>query len=208
MSPAPTAKRETGGKGAFMRARMSKISRGIALHFLGFLAVLVGIAAAGTASAQGEWRVYRNPEQGLRILYPPQFTAKRLDLRPAEGTVVVQEWIREGGPDTIRLTVIDKPVGVSLREWITREAPGRFAPIRIAGRPAFVVEAVFEGQLSTDVYVTSPKSGAVINFTHTVRGITDWAGKPVIRVKNRYRNQLRDFWNMVESTKFERPEDE
>jgi hypothetical protein len=208
MSPAPTAKRETGGKGAIMRARKSEISRSIVLTILGFLAVVAGIAATGTATAQGEWRVYRNPAHGLRILYPPQFTAKRLDLRPAEGTVAVQEWTREGGPDTIRLTVIDKPAGMSLREWITRERPGRFAPIRIAGRPAFVVEAVFDGQLTTDVYVTSPKSGAVINFTHTVRGITDWAGKPVIRVKNRYRNELRDFWNMVESTKFLTPEDE
>jgi hypothetical protein len=208
MSPAPTAKRETGGKGAFMRARKSEISRGFALLILGFMAVLAGISSAGTASAQGEWRVYRNPAHGLRILYPPRFTAKPLDLRPAEGTVTVQEWTRESGPDTVRLTVIDKPAGLSLREWITRERPGRAAPIRIAGRPAFVVEAVFEGQLTTDVYVASPKSGAVINFTHTVRGITDWAGQPIIRVKNRYRNELRDFWNMVESTKFLTPEDE
>jgi hypothetical protein len=191
-----------------MRAPASGISRSIALTILGFLAVLTTVAATGTASAQGEWRVYRNPEHGLRILYPPQFTAKRLNLRPAEGTVVVQEWTREGGPDAIRLTVIDKPAGLSLREWIARENPGRAAPIRIAGLPAFVVEAVFEGQLTTDVYVASPKSGAVINFTHTVRGITDWAGQPIIRVKNRYRNELRDFWNMVESTKFLTPEDE
>jgi hypothetical protein len=194
--------------GEIMRARKSEISRGFALLIVGFMAVLAGIAASGHAAAEGEWRVYRNPAHGLRILYPPQFSAKRLDLRPAEGTVVVQEWTREGGPDAIRLTVIDKPAGMSLREWITRENPGRFAPIRIAGRPAFVVEAVFEGQLTTDIYVASPKSGAVINFTHIVRGITNWAGQPVIRVKNRYRNQLRDFWNMVESTKFERPEDE
>ena len=191
-----------------MPARKSEISCGFALLIVGFMAFFTSLAAPGDAAAQGEWGVYRNPAHGLRILYPPRFAAKRLDLRPAEGTVTVQEWTREGGPDTIRLTVIDKPAGLSLREWITRERPGRAAPIRIAGRPAFVVEAVFEGQLTTDVYVASPKSGAVINFTHTVRGITDWAGQPIIRVKNRYRNELRDFWNMVESTKFERPEDE
>jgi len=191
-----------------MRAKQSEISRGFALLIVGFMAFLTSLAAPGDAAAEGEWRVYRNPAHGLRILYPPRFSAKRLDLRPAEGTVVIQEWTRESGPDTVRLTVIDKPAGLSLREWITRERPGRAAPIRIAGRPAFVVEAVFEGQLTTDVYVASPKSGAVINFTHTVRGITDWAGQPVIRVKNRYRNELRDFWNMVESTKFQRPEDE
>jgi len=191
-----------------MRIRAVETSRAFAAVFLGILALCAALAGPGEAFAQGEWRVYRNPAHGLRILYPPQFTAKRLDLRPAEGTVVVQEWIREGGPDAVRLTIVEKREGMSLAEWINRESPGRFAPIRIAGRPAFVVEAVFEGQLTTDVYVASPKSGAVINFTHVVRGITDWAGQPVIRVKNRYRNELRDFWNMVESTKFQRPEDE
>ena len=125
-----------------------------------------------------------------------------------KGTVTVQEWTREDSQASIRLTLIDKPAGTSLREWMTRERAGRFAETTIAGQPAFIVEAVFEGQLTTDVYLEDGKSGTVINFTHTVRGITDWVGQPLIRVKNRYRTQLTDFWNMVESIKFPLPEDE
>ena len=97
---------------------------------------------------------------------------------------------------------------MSLREWIKREHAGRFAETTIAGQPAFVIEAVFEAQLTTDVYLEDRKSGTVINFTHAVSGLTDWQGVPLNRVKNRHRAALTDFWNMVESIKFRRPEDE
>jgi hypothetical protein len=191
-----------------MRARASHLSHGIALTILGVLAIFAVAAAPGESAAQGEWLIYRSPALGFRILYPPQLRAKKLDLHPAEGTVVVEEWTREDSPATVRLTLIDKPAGLGLREWITRESPGRFAETTVAGQPAFIVEGVFEGQLTTDVYLEDMKSGTVINFTHTVRGITDWQGQPVNRIKNRYKPQLTDFWNMVESIKFPRPEDE
>ena len=80
-----------------MRAYSSIPSRVLALATLGVLGFLLTVAAPGEASAQSEWRVYRSPAHGFRILYPPYLTAKALDHRPAEGTVVVREWRREGG---------------------------------------------------------------------------------------------------------------
>ena len=195
-----------------MRVFSTNSLRGLAptitVIFAIFFGVLGVVAAPGEASAQSEWLRYRNPQLGFQVLYPRRLIAKRLDLRPADGTVVVEEWTREDSPARVRLTLIDKPAGVSLREWITRESPGRFAETTVAGQPAFIVEAVFEGQLTTDVYLEDRTSGTVINFTHAVHGITDWVGQPVNRIKNRYKPQLTDFWNMVESIKFPRPEDE
>jgi len=191
-----------------MRANPILPSRVFALASLGILSLFMAMAAPGEAGAQSEWRVYRSPAHGFRILYPPHLTAKALDHRPAEGTVVVQEWRREDGKALTRLTLIDKPAGLSLRDWIGREHAGRFAETTVAGQPAFVIEAVFEAQLTTEVYLEARKSGTVINFTHAVSGIADWMGQPLNRVKNRYRAELTDFWNMVESIKFRRPEDE
>lgn len=190
-----------------MRAYWSNNSRRFAPAILGFLAIFLAVAAPGEATAQSEWRVYRSPTHGFRILYPPRLTAKAMALRPAEGTAVVQEWSREGGKATIRLTLIDKPAGLGLREWVKRENEGRIAEVTIAGQPAYVIEGVFEGQLNTDVYLEDRKTGTVINFSHAVRGITDWIGKPVHRIKNRHRAALTDFWNMVESIKFPDPDE-
>jgi hypothetical protein len=191
-----------GGKGVIMQAFLTNPWRGFALTTIGFLAFLLAAAVPGEATAQSEWRVYRNATLGFRVLYPPRLKAKALKLRPAEGTTVVQEWTREGGKATIRLTLVEKPAGLALREWVKRENEGRIVEMTIAGQPAYVIEGVFEGQLTTDIYLEDRKSGAVINFTHVVRGITDWMGKPVIAVKRPYRAELTDFWNMVESIKF------
>jgi hypothetical protein len=203
---------EFGRNGGIMRVYSTNALRGLAPAIIAIFAVFFGalgvVGAAGEASAQSEWLRYTNPQLGFQVLYPRRLAAKRLDLRPAEGTVVVEEWTREDSPARVRLTLIDKPAGLSLRDWINRENPGRFAETTIAGQPAYIVEAVFEGQLTTDVYLEDQKSGTVINFTHAVHGITDWAGKSVNRIKNRYRPQLTDFWNMVESIKFPQPEDE
>jgi len=190
-----------------MRVSWSHNSSRFAPVILGFLAIVLAMAAPGETAAQGEWRVYRSPSLGFRILYPPQLTAKALALRPAEGTVIVQEWSREGGNATTRLTLIEKPAGLDLGTWVKRENEGRIAEVTVAGQPAYVIEGVFEGQLNTEVYLEDRKTGTVINFSHAVRGITDWIGKPLSRIKNRHRAALTDFWNMVESIKFPDPEE-
>jgi len=177
-------------------------TRGLALAALGILGLLAASVLPGAAFAQSEWLVYRSPDLGFRVLYPRHLSAKKLDLRPAEGTRVVQEWAREEKKATVRLVLIDKPAGLALRDWVKRENEGRIAEMTIAGRPAYVIEGVFEGQLNTDVYMADAKTGTVINFSHAVRGISDWMGKPVTAVKRRYRGELNDFWNMVESIKF------
>ncbi|HUT47812.1 MAG TPA: hypothetical protein VM325_00600 [Alphaproteobacteria bacterium] len=190
-----------------MAANWSIHSRRFAPVIFGFLAIVLAAAAPSETAAQSEWRVYRSPTHGFRILYPPSLTAKTMSLRPAEGTVIVQEWNRGGGNSSVRLTLIAKPAGLGLRDWVKREKEGRIAEVTVAGQPAYVIEGVFEGQLTTEVYLEDRKSGVVINFSHAVRGITDWVGKPVNRIKNRHRAALTDFWNMVESIKFPDPDE-
>jgi len=170
------------------------------------LAVLaLGVLALGRAApvgAQGEWRIYRNPALGFKVLYPPGLATRALNRRVGTGTVAVQEWTRAGSKATIRLTLIDKPAGTKLRDWVKREHAGKIVEHTVAGRPAFIQEGLFEGQLTTDVYLEEPKSGKVINFSHAVRGIENWMAQKLNAVKNRHRAELGDFWNMVESIRF------
>lgn len=169
------------------------------------LAALVVLAVlsvlAGPASAQGEWRVYRDRDTGFKLLYPPQLKAKALKRR-IEAMLVVREWTRPGGQATIRLTLIDKPAGMTLADWLKRESEVPTTQQTVAGRTAYVQEGVFDGRLTTDVWIDDPASGKIINFTHAVEGIENWRGQPVMKIKRRYLRQLGDFWNMVESIEF------
>ena len=177
-------------------------SAGKTLQALAALVVLAVLSVlAGTAAAQGEWRVYRDRDTGFKLLYPPQLKAKALKRR-VDTMLVVQEWTREGGKATIRLTLIDKPAGMALADWLKRESEGPTAQQTIAGRTAYVQEGVFEGQLTTEVWIDDPARGKIINFTHSVAGIENWRGQPVMTIKRRYLRELGDFWNMVESIEF------
>lgn len=156
---------------------------------------------AAPATAQGEWRVYRDRVVGFKLLYPPQLKAKALKRR-VEAMLVVQEWTRASNQATIRLTLIDKPAGMTLADWLQRESEIPTTQQTIAGRTAYVQEGVFDGRLTTDVWIDDPASGKIINFTHTVAGIENWRGQPVMKIKRRYLRELGDFWNMVESIEF------
>lgn len=172
------------------------------LQVLAALVVLAVLSVlAGQAAAQGEWRVYRDREIGFKLLYPPQLKAKALKRR-IDAMVVVQEWTRDDGRATIRLTLIDKPAGMTLAEWLKRESEVPAGQQTIAGRTAYVQEGVFDGRLTTDIWIDDPASGKIINFTHTVTGIENWRGQSVMKIKRRHLRELGDFWNMVESMEF------
>lgn len=180
-------------------------SAGRAVQILAALMVLAVLSVlAGQASAQGEWRVYRDRDTGFKLLYPPQLKAKALKRR-IEAMLVVREWSLPGGKATIRLTLIDKPAGMALADWLSRESEGPTAQQTIAGRTAYVQEGVFDGRLTTNVWIDDPASGKIINFTHSVEGIENWRGRPVMTIKRRYLRELGDFWNMVESIEFKEP---
>jgi hypothetical protein len=170
---------------------------------IGALALVIVVASPhGPAAAQGEWRTYRDPTLGFRVLYPPKFQLHRIAPRPGQPGSGGFEWRTPDAPVTIRLGLIDKPVGLSLAEWVKRAHEGRIAESTVAGQPAFIQEGVFEGQLITDVWFADPLTGKVIHFTHTIGGLEGWMGQPLNRVKNRHRAELDDFWNMVESIQF------
>lgn len=176
-------------------------ARKTALALAALMMVSVLSVLAAPANAQGEWRVYRDRAVGFKLLYPPMLKAKTLKRR-VDAMLVVQEWTRADSQATIRLTLIDKPAGMALEDWLKRESEGPTTQQTIAGRTAYIQEGVFEGQLNTEVWIDDPASGKIINFTHSVRGITNWQGQPVMNIKRRYLIQLRDFWNMVESIEF------
>ena len=178
------------------------------LFFLVFALALFAFAAtlpqARPAAAQG-WRTYVDPMLGFRILYPGEFRIKRLGRDAGGGIFASHEWSHTDGKTVFRLNIIERPEGLTLADWIKREYGGRAVEHTIAGQPAYIHESLFEGQLNTDVFVIDPKSGKIVNFAHSVRGVVNPEGKPINAVKNRYRAQLTDFWNMVESIKFDDP---
>lgn len=164
--------------------------------------LIVAAAPLAPAAAQGEWRTFRDPALGFRVLYPPKFQLQRIPPRAGEPASGGFEWRTPDAPLAIRLGLIEKPVGLSLAEWVKRAHEGRIVEHTVAGRPAFIQEAVFEGQLITDVWFAEPRTGTVVHFTYTIGGLEDWMGRPLNAVKNRHRAELDDFWNMVESIQF------
>lgn len=180
-------------------------SAGKTMQALAALMVLAALSVFTVpATAQGEWRVYRDREVGFKLLYPPQLKAKALKRR-VDAMLVVQEWTSAGGSATIRLTLIDKPAGMTLADWLSRESEIPAAQRTIAGRKAYIQEGVFDGRLTTDIWIDDQASGKIINFTHAVTGIENWRGQPVMKIKRRYLRELGDFWNMVESIEFKEP---
>ncbi len=182
-------------------------SAGRAAQALAVLAMIAVLSVlAGPVSAQSEWRVYRDRETGFKVLYPPQLKAKALKRR-VDNMLVVEQWTRADSKATIRLTLIDKPAGMTLAEWLSRESAGPTAQQTIAGRTAYVQEGVFEGQLNTEIWIDDPASGKIINFTQSIGGIENWQGQSVMAIKRRYLRELGDFWNMVESIQFKDEQD-
>lgn len=172
-----------------------------------FVAILAAISVltAFRAADAAEWRVYRDPTLNFRILYPGAFTGKKLGRDVGGGIYAAHEWQDAGGKYFVRLNIIERPEGMTVLQWIKREYEGSVVEHRLAGQPAFIRESLFEGQLNTEVFVVDPKSGRIVNFTHSVRGVVNPEGKPLNVVKNRHSDQIRSFWNMVESIKFDDP---
>ena len=177
------------------------------LSLILFVALLAAISAltAFRSAAAAEWRVYNDPTLGFRILYPGALKGKKLGREVGGGIYAAHEWAHPDGKIFIRLNIIERPEGMTVLQWIKREYEGSVVEHRVAGQPAFIRESLFEGQLNTEVFVVDPKSGRIVNFTHSVRGVANPEGKPLNVVKNRYRDPIASFWNMVESIKFDDP---